>query len=296
MYIDEERKPEALSTSNFVIALVLHLGFFALLWALGQMAFREKEVVIPIDLTVVVEENLDGKENEPPPLEQPKPEPPKPPEPKPEPKPEPPKPPEPKPEPKPEKEPESVEKIPVKTNVVKKVEKPKEVAKSKEPEKPKKTAKELREERLAKMRKSATDNPKTPPKPVRDGRTGKKTLSDAEIARLLALGYKPGTTEQLAPNEESMCLGFLKRAIDEKWAQLSPQIGRAGTVRISIRFDRSGRIAASSLAKSCGDATSDAAAMRVVRSLGLVRGLTTDFLEKYSRDTITIRYKVEGLK
>ncbi len=293
MYIDEERKPETLGATNFIIALALHLGFFALLWAMGQMALREKEVVIPIDLTVVVEENLDGNPDEPPPLEPPKPPPPEPPRP-----PEPPKarqdaaPPTP--------QPEAVEKIPVekleeKKEPEEKPDPPKKKELEKKPEKPKKSAAELRAERIRKMRESAVDN-KTPPKPVRDGRTGRKTLSDAEIAKLLAAGYRPGTTEQLAPNEESMCLGFLKRAIDETWSRLSPQIGRAGTVHISIRFDRSGRIAAAAIARGCGDATSDAAALRVVNSLGRVRGLTTDFLEKYSRDTITIRYTIENLK
>ncbi len=300
MYIDEERKPEPLSTTNVILALVVHLGLFALLWFMGQLSLREKEVVIPIDLTVVVEENLDGKENEPPPLEKPlggaassraeveekKIEPvarqdAAPPEVK-------------------APEPEAVEQI-VEKKKEKKPEKPKEKVKEKArqdaaPPKPKKSAKELREERLRKMRESAKDNPKTPPRPVRDGKTGRKTLSDAEIKKLLAAGYKPGATEQLAANEESMCLGFLKRSIDEKWAQLSPQIGRAGTVHISIRFDRSGCIAASSIAKSCGDVTSDAAALRVVQSLGRVRGLTSAFLDKYSRETITIRYTIQNLR
>ncbi len=293
MYIDEERKPETLGATNFLIALALHLGFFALLWAMGQMAFREKEEVIPIDVTIVVKENLDGKEDELPPLE----------------------PPqggaassraEPEPEPArqdaapPTPQPEAVEKIPVKKLEEKKEpEKKPDPTKKKEPEKkpepPKKTAAELRAERIKRMQESAVDN-KTPPKPVRDGKTGRKTLSDAEIERRLKEGYHPGPTEQLAPNEKTRCTSLIRMALEAKWNQLSPQIGRAGMVHIRIRFDRFGRIVESSLAKSCGDATSDAAAMRVVRSLGMVRGLSTDFLEKYSRETIIIEYKVEGLK
>lgn len=284
MYIDEEQKPEPMSATNLAVAVVLHGLFFALLWFAGQLHFREKEIVIPMDLTVVVQENLDGKENEPPPLKPPEPEPPKP---KP-PEPKPPKPPDPKPpEPKPV---EAVEQIHEKTNVVKKVE-------EKKPAPPAKTAAELRAERLAEMRKQAKDvkdRPKPPKPPEPDGKTGRKTLSDAEIARLLAQGYKPGATEQLAPNEESMCLGFLKNAIDAKWREMSPQVGRPGTVLISIRFDKSGRIAASALAKSCGDATTDAAAMRVVGSVGSVRSLTHSFLERYSKESITIRYEVSS--
>jgi len=283
MYIDEEQKPEPADAANFAVAVVLHVLFFALLWFAGQLHFREKEIVIPMDLTVVVHENLDGAEDEPPPLKPPEPKPPepKPPEPKPEPKPPEPKPPEPK---------DAVERIHAKTNVVKKVE-------EKKPEEPKKTAAELRAERIARMREQAKDvkaRPKPPEPPQPNGRTGRKTLSDAEIARRLAQGYRAGATEQLAPNEESMCLGFLKNAIDAKWREMSPQVGRPGTVLISIRFDRSGRIAASSLARSCGDATTDAAAMRVVGSVGSVRSLTHSFLERYSKESITIRYEVSS--
>ncbi len=266
---------------NYLISLGLHLALFALLWFAGQFAFRNKEIVIPIDLTVVVEENLDGKENEPPPLEKPKPEPPPPP-----------KPPEPKPEPPPE---------PKETPKVEAVEQVKEVKKEeiKKPPKPEKTEaekkkerEEARKKRLEDMRKRAQDAPT--PKPVRDGRTEKKTLTDEQIRKLLQQGYKPGTSEQIAPNEESMCLGFLKQAIDTKWRELLPKIGRVGVVYIEIRFDRSGRIATSSLAQTSGDATTDAAAMKVVRSLGVIRGLTSSFLFKYSQQSITIRYKVEG--
>jgi len=289
MYIDEEQKPEPMSATNLAVAVVLHVLFFALLWFAGQLHFREKEIVIPMDLTVVVQENLDGKEDEPPPLKPPEP---KPPEPKP-PEPKPPKPPEPKPpEPKPPEPQDALEQIHEKTNVVKKVEEKK--PEEKKPEEKKKTPAELRAERLARIREQAKDVKERPKPPEPDGKTGRKTLSDAEIARRLAQGYKPGATEQLAPNEESMCLGFLKNAIDEKWREMSPQVGRPGTVLISIRFDRSGRIAASSLAKSCGDATTDAAAMRVVGSVGSVRSLTHSFLERYSKESITIRYEVSS--
>ena len=205
MYIDQEQKPTVLSGTNFVIALILHALMFGVLWSVNQLRFREKEIVIPIDLTVVMHENLNGNENEPPPVKPPEPKPP-------EPKPEPPKPEPPKPKPpEPVKPPEAVEQIHEKTNVVKKVEEPKK------PEEPKKTAAELRAERIKRMQemaKDVKDRPKPPPEPVRNGKTGRKTLSDAEIARLMAMGYKAGATEQIAPNEESMCLGFLKRAID----------------------------------------------------------------------------------
>ena len=88
----EKPRPRVLSTKTFVVALGLHVLFFLLFWIFAFARFKPKETVIPIDLTVVVNENLEGKEDEPPPLEQSKPEPPPPPEPKVEPKVEPPPP------------------------------------------------------------------------------------------------------------------------------------------------------------------------------------------------------------
>ena len=198
-------RPKVLSTRNLMIALALHVGCFVVFWLYSAFngLFDKKEEIIPIDLTVVVNENLDGKENEPPPLKNPEPEKPKP---------------KPKPQPKPKvKEPEKPKELEkIVTNIVAKVdkkeEKAKEKAKAKEkepkkPAEPKKTAKELREERMKKMRESA----KTVNKPVKvvvpnakqsgDGRTGPKTLSDAEIQKLLNAGYKPGTSEQIATSE-----------------------------------------------------------------------------------------------
>ena len=78
----EKKRPEVLSTKTLIVALLIHMAFFSAFWIFSIVNFKPKEVVIPIDLTVVVNENLDGKENEPPPLEESEPEPP--PEPKPE--------------------------------------------------------------------------------------------------------------------------------------------------------------------------------------------------------------------
>lgn len=287
-YIDEEKKPEVMGAGNFIAALAIHVLFFAVLLLFGNFSFGEDEIVIPIELSVVVKENLDGKEDEPPPLEDPAP--PEPEEPSP-PEPPPPEPEQPKIEPPPPPQ-ESV--IPVEE---KKPEPPPKKVEPK-PEPPKKTAAELREEKLKRIRDGARDieRPKPPKekpkKPQPDGKTGPKTLSDAEIAKLLQQGYRPGTSEQIAPNEESRCLGLVKLAIDEKWRQISPQIGREGSVHISIRFDRAGNIVSSTLKNSCGDSVSDAAAMKVVRSVGRVRGLSPMFCEKYSKESITIIYRV----
>ena len=134
----EEKKPEVISTTNVVLALVLHALFFAAVFTFAKFHFKPKETVIPIDLTLVVNENLDGVDNEPPPVNDPPP-----------PEPTPPKPPEPTPPTPPQPPP------PVETKVDAVVKEPeKKKPEEKKPEPPKET----REERLRRIRESVKEN------------------------------------------------------------------------------------------------------------------------------------------
>ena len=289
----EGRRPKVLDGGNIVVALVIHAAFFLGLYvfAVFHGLFDKPEEIIPIDLTVVVNENLDGKENEPPPLQ--KPEPPKP-------KPAPPKP---KPKPKEPEKPKELEKIV--TNIVTKVDKKQEEKKpekkeeKKKPEEPKKTAKELREERIKKMRESAkTVNKKVTIEvknaPSGDGRTTKKTLTDAQIRDLLNKGYKPGTSEQLATSEMQRCLSLIQMAIKDKWDKMAPKIGNNGTVLLSVQFNSSGGLVNVRLAKSCGDRLSDDAALSVARSVSSIPGLSQEFISQFRREPLTVRYYVSN--
>ena len=290
----EGRRPKVLAGANIVVALLIHIAGFVgfYVFAAFHGLFDKPEEVIPIDLTVVVNENLDGKENEPPPLKKPEP-------PKPKPKPEPPKP---KPKPKEPEKPKELETIV--TNIVQNVEKKTEKKEEKkqekkEEEKPKKTAKELREERLKQMRESAkTVNKKVTIEvknaPSGDGRTTKKTLTDAQIRDLLNQGYKPGTSEQLATSEMQRCLSLIQMAIKEKWDRLSPKIGNNGTVLLSVQFNSSGGLVNVRLAKSCGDRLSDDAALSVARSVSAITGLSDEFKSRFRREALTIRYYVSN--
>ena len=289
MYIDPEERPKVQSATNYGVAVVLHLVLFLGLWWMGQLKLNEPPLVIPMDWTVVPVENLNGDANEPPPLT-----------------PEDLQPPEPAPPPEPVVAPPPVT-VEAKEAVVvekKEPEKPKEPDKPKveekkpEPEPPKKTAAELREEKLKRMRESAKDvkdRPK-PPTPPRNGKTGPKTLSDAEIAKMMAMGAKAGAVESIPHNEMEQCLYMLRNAIDKRWQQLTPQIGRTGTVTITIRLNAAGAIASAQIARSCGDPMTDAAALKVVQGVGTVRGLTRDFIAKYSAEPITILYEVTSLR
>ena len=280
MYIDAEQRPKVHRPTNYVVAVLMHLGLFLVLFSIGVFHLTPKETVIPMDLTVIVKENLDGKDDEPPPQDDPPPPPPddpKPPQ-------EDPKPPE------PERQPEAVKVVEQpKTNKVEVVKK----EDPKPPEPPKKTAAELRAERLAKMRETAKDV-KMPPKPVTDGRTQKQTLSPEEFQRRLMMGYKPGAFESAECDDETRCVSVMRSQIDERWAKMTPRVGRGGVVRLAILLGPGGRLASCRLVQSCGDPTSDAAALTVVKSVTSFKYLSTDFIRRYSKEAININYKVES--
>ena len=291
VWIDEKR-PDVMSTANVVLALVIHIVCFLGFFLFARLHFKQKETVIPIDLTVVVNENLDGNEDEPPPLDDP-----------------PPKPPEP---PKVVTPPPPSPKVDTKVDaVVKEPEKPKETLeerlkrmresvkdkpeppKKEEPKKPEKTKEELLKERMEKMRNSAkTVKIKVPDAPSGNGRTERQTRTPEEIAKLLGQGYKPGKTTQIATSTMQLCLSKIQMAINARWSQVNPRIGDEGYVLIAVRFNSAGQMVNCRLSESCGDKTSDSAALTVVRSVGPIAGLDKEFLREFGKQDLVIRYKV----
>ena len=285
MLFEETRRDGVLGAKNVGIALALHVGAFLLflVYATLHGLFEPKETVIPIDLTVVVNENLDGEENEPPPLNNEKP-----PEPEPEPEP-------PKPEPVPEPEPK-VEALEVVKEKPKVEEKKPEEKKPKEPEKPKKTKEELLKERLEQMRKNAKFVKKKVSIEVKEvpsgnGRTARKTLTDAQIRDLLNKGYKPGTTTQLAENEMQLCLSLIKQAFYDKWDR-PPWTESLRPMVVRVWFGAGGRVINFKLEQGSSDARADASIMRAARLVGSVPGLTPDFISKYRTSGIPVRFTV----
>ena len=272
----EEKKPEVISTTNVVLALVLHALFFAAVFTFAKFHFKPKETVIPIDLTLVVNENLDGVDNEPPPLNDPPP-----------PEPTPPKPPEPTPPTPPPPPP------PVETTVDAVIKEPeKKKPEEKKPEPPKK---ETREERMKRMKESATISKvkiKVPDAQSGNGRTERQPRTREEIEKLLNKGYKPGSTTQIASSQMQYCISRIQQAIDARWREVMPRIGAEGTVVILARVNAQGRLVNCRLKDSCGDRTSDAAALTVVKTVPAISGLDREFLKKYAKEDLAIRYKV----
>ena len=300
VWIDEKR-PDVMSTANVVLALVIHIVCFLGFFLFARLHFKQKETVIPIDLTVVVNENLDGNENEPPPLDDPPPKPPEPPKvvtpPPPPPKvdtkvdavvkePEKPKP--------PEKPKETLEE---RLKRMRESVKPKEPEKPKkeEPKKPEKTKEELLKERMEQMVKSAkTVKIKVPDRPSGNGRTERQTMTEAQIRKLLSDGYVPSSKTQLATSTMQLCLSRIQMAINARWSQVNPRIGAEGYVLIAVRFNASGQMVNCRLSESCGDKTSDSAALTVVRSVAPIAGLDKEFLREFGKQDLIIRYKVQA--
>lgn len=283
-----DKRPKVLGWRNLMIALVWHVVFFSLFWVYSfvHWFFEKHEEIIPIDLTVVVNENLDGKEDEPPPLKKPDP-PPKPEPPKPKPKPLPPK----KPDP-----PKELEQMV--TNIVKKVDKEKDPPKPKTPPKPQKTKEELRKERAEKMRAKAKMYNKAVKidvanaKESGDGRTAKKTLSDAEIKKLLNEGYRPGKSEQLATSEMQFALSLIKKTFEDKWEK-PPWTDTLKPMSICVWFGPGGRIVKFSLESSSGDAKADQSILSAARRVGVIPSLPKAFIDKYRTSGISIDFEVK---
>ena len=288
---DTAQRPKVLSKRNLAIALVLHVSTFVLFWlyAACHDLFDKEEEIIPIDLTVVVNQNLDGKENEPPPLKKVEPEPPKP---KPQSKP--------KPKVKEPEKPKELEKIV--TNVVAKVNKKAEEKRpeKKKPEPPKKTAKELREERMRKMRESAKQVNEKVTIEVRsakasgDCRTARKTLSDAEVMRRLNEGYKPGTSEQIATSELQLGYSLIKQTFEEKWDK-PPWTDTLKPMTIRVWFGGGGRIVKYNLERSSGDRKADQSILSAASRVGSIPALPAAFVDKFKRSGVPVQFTVKPM-
>lgn len=272
----EMKCPKVFGVRSITLAIALHLALFLSAFLFATVTRKSKETTIPIDLTVVVQENLNGNEDEPPPLKPPTPEPPKP------------TPPPPKPEPKPE--PPKIKDDPKIDAVEKVTEKPKE--KKKTAAELKKEKEEKRKKRLEDIRKRGKEVKGDKPKPVErqpNGKTGKKTLSDAEVQRLLNQGYKPGRSEQLASSENQRCISLIRAAFYEKWDR-PPWTDTLREMHLSIQLGSGGRILGYKLIQSSGDSRADATVLQAASLVHSVRGLSNEFISQ--NKTVTVRFKV----
>ena len=279
-YKHTEEVSAPLTLRTVLIALGLHVAAFVFFWVASLIIYREPEVVIPIDMTIVppwAQQDPDDPEPDPnpPPEEEKKPEPPKP---------------EPKPETKPEPKEVPKEKVEAVEQIKEKPKKKKEFKKSeikhpkkeKPKEKPKK--KEFKRGKLIK-------HPKIKPPvklPPGKGTSRDKPLSQAEIAKALAGGARYGASNQLAANEEQRCISLISRRFYECWTDFNWS-ENLRPVHLLVKFGPGGRITGYKIVRSSGDAKVDQSVLAAAKRAGSVSGLTAVFLKKYPELTIEMK-------
>ena len=273
---DNSRGDERLLTPRTVgVALGLHLLLFLVIGICGWVLARPPEVVIPIDMTIVPPWAEQTKDPDPDPNPPPKPQP------KPPPKPQP-KPPEPTP----------------------KLEETKQDAVIKEKPKPKK--KEIKRGEFKKDKKVIKTPPKKDPPdfrkdaklvkvpPMRE--TGKATaqdkpLTEEEFRRLMNQGYKIGTKNQLAPNEESRCVSLVAAALKRHWVEEFHWTEGLVSVYLELTFGPGGTLRSYRIVRSSGDAQVDQSVLAAAKATGSVAGLSPDFVRKYSSAPFVLEMK-----
>ena len=256
------------------IAVAVNIAIFALLGSisfggcLSDEAKPKDDVIIPMDFTVVTEENAADVLAEAPNAAA-KAKPPPPPKAKPEPKPEPKPQPKPKPEPKPtpapapKPEPKPAPKAEPKQEV------------KKEPEKPKWKATSAKD-----IKKGKRVGPVTSGRKDRTRAPTAKALSAAEIQQLLNAGARPGNRNQVPPNEASRCSGIIQQVFYEACTE-ELEVSPTGRVPIlKVTFGAGGTVRGITVAESSGDRAFDAQVLTTCSQVKRVDGLSDVFLRK----------------
>ena len=149
-------------------------------------------------------------------------------------------------------------------------------------------AKERQEREEAQKREAKDKGPNLGP-PSKNAKD--KPLSEAEIRRLLAQGYRPGDKNSIAPDEESRCFALIKRAFNDAWVQPSYDEVGGTTATIEVRLQRNGAIFGVRMVKPSGNNVLDTSVMQAATTVKRVDNLTPAFLAKY--EDVTIDFKVE---
>lgn len=260
-----------LNGRDFVFALIVHVVVIAL-FAVSGFHFTKKEIAIPIDLTVVPPwtEQTDDPEVDPNPLPPPAPEQAQPPPPKP--KADPPK--------------VDADKVPAVEQIKvpkKKVERKKDKPKKKEPVDLRKNAKLVKTPAApTDLRTRARKIDVPPTRRYGKATAREKPLSPQEIQKLLNQGYRYGSSNQIAANEEQLCVSMIRAAIEREWRKeaftwhpgLSP-------VEVALALGPGGRVKGFDIIKSSGDRSIDQTVQRALRRVRTIPGLTKTFLDQF---------------
>lgn len=247
--------------------------------------FKRREIEIPVDFTVVLEENIV--------------EPNVPPQPDPPPRPRPPRVVEPVPDaPKPPPLPPPKDAVVVERKPPER--KPPE-RKPPEPKPPVKKPPEKPPEKQPFVKGRRVETPAQPPpkpredftklRPVTRAPVTDQRLSRAEIAKALRDGAKPGARNMIPDDEISRCVLLVRQAMFEAWEQ--PGKGDAGPrpALLDIRLDATGRVISYRIRQSSGNSFFDQTVLRAAANVAPIRGLSAAFLQQF--ETLTVEFKLE---
>ncbi|MDY5955416.1 MAG: TonB C-terminal domain-containing protein [Kiritimatiellia bacterium] len=230
----------------YCLSFLIHAGMAVLLVVVGlcKGCCTSDEVIVPMDMTVVLDENLRSQPDEPVPSQDDLAE----------------------PENIPPPPPISAESLVSDRTPPRPQEKPK-------PPKP-----------FVKGRRITVRDNQKQTKPSRP--TTERKLSEDEIRRLLNAGARPGSRNQVAPNEVSRCLALIKDAFYRAWKQPT---SCPNTARLQIAFNRRGEVTSYRLTGRSGSVECDNSILRAAAEVPRVAGLSESFLSKYGVVTIEFR-------
>jgi len=265
--------------------------------------FGPKDMTIPLDFTVVLDENLiepnipDEKpepEQKKTPDDAPAPRPAAQPQSEPEPEIEPP---EPMPLPEPPKDAIAVEKKkpekkkpePVKKPAAEPAKKTAEPVKKAEPFKKGKRVEAPRQPQQPKF--EDVYKPYDPSKPVSYKPLTDKMLSRGEIEKALREGARAGTRNEIPEDEISRCVVLVKRSLYDAWDQPGATDAGARPALLDIRLDSAGRIVSYRIRQSSGSSSFDQTVLKAAANAVPIRGLSLAFLRQY--ETLTVEFKLE---
>jgi TonB family protein len=251
-------------------------------------AFRPKELAIPLDFTVVLEENLvepnkplttEPDANKTPPAHTSE------------------------PEPVPDDVPPPVPlPAPIKDAIVlDKKEKPKPPPKAKPEVKPPPKIEEKKEfKKGPKVTRPAAPRPPKfediykpydASKPISVKPVTDKMLSRAEIDKALLAGAREGTRNQIPEDEVSRCVVLVRRAMYEAWDQPGASDAGSRPALLDIRLDSAGHVVSYRIRQTSGSASFDQTVLKAAANAPPIRGLSLSFLKQY--ETLTIEFKLE---
>jgi len=308
MVFEEDELPGANSSRMFFASLIIHVFVIGSVWMLSVAKFKQEETNIPIDLVVVVNENLDGNEEEPPPVRnQVVP---------------PPTPVQEDEQEKPAPEKEKTLKLPLIEDenavVIKKEEldKKKEELEKKRKEHQEKRIRRIRDslkkrnrDRVEKNVGNKNDRLKSIKdrlKPIKnrkveidldapsgDGKTDKKTLSNDDLLKKLAQGYRAGSVTQIASSEMQLCISLIEKAFYDRWIPPSWN-DELKVMHLKIIFGQGGQVLSYRLENSSSDPQADSTVLRAASLMHRVPGLTQAFIDKTRREGgVVLRIKVK---